>query len=155
MEQVIQAAQTAPRGSTGGPDSIELDILTHPLLRMGAAKYREAGAAERAADPAFAYLDALRTVIQQFADGDVPEDMAMATETNVTGLVFTYYGRSRAFVIFPRRRQTDFLQAPCSCFPAARAEQWPLPGPWPQHKPQQPPYTNTISRSDLSCALAQ
>jgi hypothetical protein len=78
VEQVIQAAQTAPRGSAGGPDSIELDLLTHPLLRVDAAKYREAGAAERVAGRTFASLDALRTVVQQFADGDVPADMAMA-----------------------------------------------------------------------------
>jgi hypothetical protein len=35
-----------------------------------------------------AYLDALRTVIQQFADGDVPEAMAMAT-FSATGFAFT------------------------------------------------------------------
>lgn len=50
---------------TGGPDSINLDRLTRPLLGAGVAKYREAGAAERASDQTFAYLDALRTVIQQ------------------------------------------------------------------------------------------
>jgi hypothetical protein len=32
VEHIIQAAQTAPRGSYGGPDSIVLDLLTRSLL---------------------------------------------------------------------------------------------------------------------------
>ena len=67
---------------TQGPDSINLDPPTRPLLGAGVAKYREAGAAERASDQTFAYLDALRTVIQQLVEGDVPADMAMSRHTS-------------------------------------------------------------------------
>jgi hypothetical protein len=38
VEHIIQAAQSAPRGSCGGPDSIVLDLLTRSLLRADAAK---------------------------------------------------------------------------------------------------------------------
>ena len=58
-----------------------------PLLRVDVAKYREAGAAEKAIDQNFAYLDALPTVIQQFGEGDVPTDMAMSM-LSATGFAF-------------------------------------------------------------------
>jgi hypothetical protein len=45
-----------------GPDRIVLDLLTRSLRRANAAKYREAGVAERASNPTFAYLDALQVV---------------------------------------------------------------------------------------------
>ena len=78
VEHVIQAAQSAPRASCGGPDSVDLDLLTHPLLKADAEKYRKAGPAEKASDPTFAYLDALRTVIERFVEGDIPADVATA-----------------------------------------------------------------------------
>jgi hypothetical protein len=51
-ENVIQAAQTAPRGSTGGPDSVVLDLLTKPLLGVDADVYRKAGTDELTSNPA-------------------------------------------------------------------------------------------------------
>jgi hypothetical protein len=88
VEHIIQAAQTAPRGSCGGLDSLHLDLLTQPLRRADAIKYREAGAAERASNPTYAYLEALQGVIQQFADGDVPAAISMAI-FSATGLALS------------------------------------------------------------------
>ena len=86
-ENVIQAAQTAPRGSTGGPDSVVLDFLTRPLLGLDVDVFRQAGLDELTSNPAYAYLGALQTVIQQFADGGVPADLA-APLFSATGFAF-------------------------------------------------------------------
>ena len=92
VEHVIQAAQTAPRRPHRGPNSIELDLLTRPLLRTRAllradvAKNSEAGSAERASDQTFAYLDALRTVIQKLVEGNV-RSLAMSM-FSATGFAF-------------------------------------------------------------------
>ena len=86
-EHVILAAQTAPRGSTGGPDSVVLDMLTKPLAGVDIDVYRKAGTDELASNPTYAYLGALRTVIQQFADGGVPADLAVPL-FSATGFAF-------------------------------------------------------------------
>ncbi len=107
-ENVIQATHTSPRGSTGGPDGIVLDLLARLLLGVDAAVYGTAVADELASNPAYAYLGALQTVIQQFADGGVPADLAVPL-LSATGFAFA-----------ENRRRGQRIQR-CSTVPIALA----------------------------------
>jgi hypothetical protein len=74
---VIAAAQSAPRGSTSGPDGLLLDMLTRPLLSVDPEAYESASEALIASTPKYAYIAALHKVIQTIADGRVPAMAAL------------------------------------------------------------------------------
>jgi hypothetical protein len=90
-EHIIQAAQTAPRGSSGGPDSIVLDLLTRSLLKVRCRQVQRSGANREGNRPDLCLLDALQVVIQQFVDGEVPADVALPL-FSATGFAFSKPG---------------------------------------------------------------